>query len=261
MRAAAVHAPAPARRARADDAGPRRARFPSRWRCIPRLSDLIVHGWDLARATGGDERLNPDTSAIVLEFLRPNDEVIEEYGNLRPEVDPPPGADAAVKLLCFAGRQALTWPTSPALLGEVVSPEHVLTGDAISDDYTHDEALTATPSARRSWSGPARPTEVAAIVARRRRAADPGHRARQRHRPVGRVRPARRRHRRVVRAHERDRRDRHREPRRGRAARRDARPARRGDARRTASSTRCSRASTAPASAATSPPTRAACAR
>ena len=37
-----------------------------------------------------------------------------------------------------------------------------------------------------------------------------------RHRPVGRVHPARRRHRRVVRADERDPRDRHREPRRGR---------------------------------------------
>jgi glycolate oxidase len=32
-----------------------------------------------------------------------------------------------------------------ALLGEVVSPEHVLAGDEISDDYAHDEALTATP--------------------------------------------------------------------------------------------------------------------
>src|SRR5215207_2555611 len=32
-----------------------------------------------------------------------------------------------------------------ALLGEAVSPEHVLTGDEISDDYGHDEALTATP--------------------------------------------------------------------------------------------------------------------
>src|SRR5215216_322613 len=32
-----------------------------------------------------------------------------------------------------------------AFLGEAVSPEHVLTGDEISDDYGHDEALTATP--------------------------------------------------------------------------------------------------------------------
>ncbi len=34
-----------------------------------------------------------------------------------------------------------------ALLADVVSPEHVLTGDEISDDYGHDEALTATPLA------------------------------------------------------------------------------------------------------------------
>ena len=34
-----------------------------------------------------------------------------------------------------------------ALLGDAVSPEHVLTGDEISDDYSHDEALTAAPGA------------------------------------------------------------------------------------------------------------------
>ena len=72
---------------------------------LPRLSDLMLHGWDLARATGGDERLDADTSAIVLEFLEPNDEVIRSTGTFGPRIEPPPGADAAVKLLCFAGRQ------------------------------------------------------------------------------------------------------------------------------------------------------------
>ena len=72
---------------------------------IPRLSDLIVHTWDLARATGGDERLDPDTAAIVLERLKPNDEILRSTGTFGPKVDPPPGADAGVELLCFTGRR------------------------------------------------------------------------------------------------------------------------------------------------------------
>jgi uncharacterized protein (TIGR03086 family) len=70
-----------------------------------RLGDLIVHTWDLARATGGNERLDADTAAIVLERLRPNDEVLRSTGTFGPKVEPPPGADAAVELLCFTGRR------------------------------------------------------------------------------------------------------------------------------------------------------------
>jgi uncharacterized protein (TIGR03086 family) len=72
---------------------------------IPRLSDLLVHTWDLARATGGDERLSADIAAIVLERLRPNDEVLRSTGTFGPKVESPPGADVVVELLCFTGRQ------------------------------------------------------------------------------------------------------------------------------------------------------------
>jgi uncharacterized protein (TIGR03086 family) len=70
-----------------------------------RLGDLLVHTWDLARATGGDERLDADTAAIVLERLKPNDEVLRSSGTFGSKVDPPAGADAAVELLCFTGRR------------------------------------------------------------------------------------------------------------------------------------------------------------
>ena len=72
---------------------------------IPRLSDLHVHTWDLARATGGDERLNPEIAAIVLERLKPNDEALRKSGSFGPKVEPPPDADAQVELLCFLGRR------------------------------------------------------------------------------------------------------------------------------------------------------------
>jgi uncharacterized protein (TIGR03086 family) len=72
---------------------------------LPRLSDLILHTWDLARATGGDDRVDVDAAAVVLEFLEPNDEILRSSGTFGPKVDPPPGADAAVELLCFSGRR------------------------------------------------------------------------------------------------------------------------------------------------------------
>jgi uncharacterized protein (TIGR03086 family) len=72
---------------------------------IPRLSDLLLHTWDLARATGSDERIDPDAAAVVLEFLEPNDEILRSTGTFGPKIDPPPGADAGVQLLCFSGRR------------------------------------------------------------------------------------------------------------------------------------------------------------
>jgi glycolate oxidase len=52
----------------------------------------------------------------------------------------------------------------PRALDEVVGEAHVLTGDAISDDYTHDEALTAVPVVPQAVVRPADTEQVAAIV-------------------------------------------------------------------------------------------------
>jgi uncharacterized protein (TIGR03086 family) len=70
-----------------------------------RLSDLTVHTWDLARATGGDERLDPETAAIVYARLKPNDKALRSSGIMGPKVEPPPGADVQTELLCFTGRR------------------------------------------------------------------------------------------------------------------------------------------------------------
>ena len=65
--------------------------------------DLVVHAWDLARATGLDERIDPDDVTQVREAA-------EAFGPVRspqvfgPEVDAPPGADDQAKLLAFLGR-------------------------------------------------------------------------------------------------------------------------------------------------------------
>ena len=82
-----------------------RGEMPVEMALLPRLSDLHVHTWDLARATGGDERLSPEIAAFVLERLRPNDEALRQSGSFGPKIDPPPGAGAQVELVCFLGRR------------------------------------------------------------------------------------------------------------------------------------------------------------
>lgn len=69
-------------------------------------ADTLVHTWDLARATGQDERLDPEGVVAALAFLTPLDEVIRRPGGFAPRIEPPPGADEQTRLLCFCGRAA-----------------------------------------------------------------------------------------------------------------------------------------------------------
>jgi uncharacterized protein (TIGR03086 family) len=67
-------------------------------------SDTLFHTWDLARATGQEEQLDPDAVAKALEFLRPIDEAIRRPGGFAAKLDAPSGADEQTRLLCFGGR-------------------------------------------------------------------------------------------------------------------------------------------------------------
>jgi uncharacterized protein (TIGR03086 family) len=67
------------------------------------VHDLLVHTWDLARATDGDERLDDELVAHTYASMSPLDAVLREHG-FGDKVDPPEGADAQTRLLCFLGR-------------------------------------------------------------------------------------------------------------------------------------------------------------
>ena len=67
-------------------------------------ADLVIHAWDLSRATGIDERLDPDDVHQVLEALRPLGDKLRGPGAFGPAVEPPPGADEQAQLLAFLGR-------------------------------------------------------------------------------------------------------------------------------------------------------------
>lgn len=70
-------------------------------------ADVFLHTWDLARATGQDERLDPDRCAVMLEGMLPMDEVLRGSGHYGPRVDVPDDADAQTRLLAFIGRNPL----------------------------------------------------------------------------------------------------------------------------------------------------------
>jgi uncharacterized protein (TIGR03086 family) len=69
------------------------------------LGDVLVHTWDLARATGQDERLDPDEVHDMLVGVEPMDEVLRSSGHYGPRVPVAPDADEQTKLIAFMGRQ------------------------------------------------------------------------------------------------------------------------------------------------------------
>lgn len=68
-------------------------------------ADTLIHTWDLARATGQDDRLDAAAVASAYAFLTPNDEMLRSPGGMGPKIEPPAGADDQARLLCFVGRQ------------------------------------------------------------------------------------------------------------------------------------------------------------
>ena len=67
-------------------------------------SDVFLHRWDLARATGQDETLDPDRCAVMLEGMLPMDGALRSSGHYGPAVEVTEDADVQTKLLAFIGR-------------------------------------------------------------------------------------------------------------------------------------------------------------
>jgi uncharacterized protein (TIGR03086 family) len=66
--------------------------------------DVLMHTWDLARATGQPEQLDEAMAAEVLAGMEPIDEVLRQSGQYGPKVEAPPGADFTTRLMAFIGR-------------------------------------------------------------------------------------------------------------------------------------------------------------
>jgi uncharacterized protein (TIGR03086 family) len=69
-------------------------------------ADLAIHAWDLARATGQDDALDPDAVALLLPWTEANAALLSGSGMFGTPIDPGPGADDAERLLGLLGRRA-----------------------------------------------------------------------------------------------------------------------------------------------------------
>jgi uncharacterized protein (TIGR03086 family) len=67
--------------------------------------DLVVHGWDLARATGQDETIDPVEVDRAWEAAQGFGENMRKYGVTGPEVEVPDDASKQDRLLGLLGRQ------------------------------------------------------------------------------------------------------------------------------------------------------------
>ena len=69
------------------------------------VCDHVIHAWDLARAIGADERLDPKLVDFATTFITPQVEGWRSAGAFGPPVDLPPGAGPQEALLALTGRQ------------------------------------------------------------------------------------------------------------------------------------------------------------
>ena len=69
------------------------------------LGDVLVHTWDLARATGLDESLDSEEVHSMFQGMEPMDEMLRQSGQFGPRVHVPADADEQTKLIAFTGRR------------------------------------------------------------------------------------------------------------------------------------------------------------
>jgi uncharacterized protein (TIGR03086 family) len=69
------------------------------------LGDVLIHTWDVARATGGDETLDADEVHRMADGMEPHDEMLRASGQYGQRVAVPADADEQTRLIAFMGRQ------------------------------------------------------------------------------------------------------------------------------------------------------------
>jgi uncharacterized protein (TIGR03086 family) len=79
-------------------------RIPTREYAMQLFGDVVVHGWDLARAVGADERLDPEL-VEAYGFYKPQELILRVSGLFGRHVDTPAAADTQTKLLALLGRR------------------------------------------------------------------------------------------------------------------------------------------------------------
>ncbi|HEX7276244.1 MAG TPA: TIGR03086 family metal-binding protein [Acidimicrobiales bacterium] len=102
-------------------------------------TDHVVHTWDLARATGGDEHLDAELVDFALGYLEPQAEAWRGAGAFGPAVKVHPGADRQTELLALTGRD----PLGTGELADVVAAAEEAGEESGVDQLTTHLALLA----------------------------------------------------------------------------------------------------------------------
>jgi uncharacterized protein (TIGR03086 family) len=71
--------------------------------CINRFIDLLVHGWEIALATGQDTRIDPELAEAARVSIEPDIVKLREKGIIREALEVPADAGPQTKLLSFFG--------------------------------------------------------------------------------------------------------------------------------------------------------------
>lgn len=69
------------------------------------MGDVLMHTWDLARAAGLDDTLDPVEVEGMYHGMLPLDDMLRRSGQYGPRVEVPEDADTQTKLMAFVGRQ------------------------------------------------------------------------------------------------------------------------------------------------------------
>lgn len=75
--------------------------------------DVFQHTWDLARATGQDDTLDPQRCAAMLAGMQPIEELMRQSGQYGPRVEVGEDADVQTRFVAFIGRDP-HWTPDPA---------------------------------------------------------------------------------------------------------------------------------------------------
>src|SRR5262245_17247590 len=77
-------------------------------------ADVFMHTWDLARATGQDDRLDAGLCSELLAGMDQIEEAMRSSGQFGPRVGVPADAGPQVRMLGFIGRDPFWYPPRPA---------------------------------------------------------------------------------------------------------------------------------------------------
>lgn len=67
--------------------------------------DHLIHAWDLARAIGADDTLDPELVSWAWETIQPQEPMLRASGMFGERIDVPDDADTQTKLLAIVGRR------------------------------------------------------------------------------------------------------------------------------------------------------------